>query len=75
MTFDRLQSLYRLHADEYLAAEGAAQIYRRLRRKGITIRKSNDCLIAWHAMENKIPILHKDRDFDKMARPLNIELV
>ena len=41
----------------------AAGIYRGLRRKGITIRKSVDCMIASVAIENDIPLLHNDRYF------------
>ena len=41
----------------------AAEIYRGLRRKGITIRKSVDCMIASVAIENDIPLLHNDKDF------------
>ena len=50
--------------DPVKAAIGAANIYRKLRKKGITIRKSNDCLIAYYALESDIKIIHKDRDFD-----------
>ena len=46
------------------AAVSAADIYRALRKKGITIRKSNDCLIAWYALKNSLEIIHRDRDFD-----------
>jgi len=42
----------------------ASEIYRRLRRKGITIRKSVDCMIASVALENDIPLLHNDKDFE-----------
>ena len=42
---------------------GAAEIYRTLRRKGITIRNSIDCIIASVAIENDIMLLHNDRDF------------
>ena len=41
----------------------AAEIYRSLRRKGITLRKSVDCIIASVAIENDIPLLHNDKDF------------
>ena len=41
----------------------SAEIYRTLRRKGITIRKSVDCMIAAVALEYEIPILHNDKDF------------
>ena len=42
----------------------AAEIYRDLRRKGITIRRSVDCMIASVAIENDIPLLHNDKDFE-----------
>jgi predicted nucleic acid-binding protein len=41
----------------------AAEIFRDLRRKGITIRKSVDCMIASVAIENDTPLLHNDKDF------------
>ena len=41
----------------------SAEIYRNLRKKGITIRKSVDCMIAAVAIEHNVPILHNDRDF------------
>lgn len=50
------------------AAIGAADLYRSLRKKGVTIRKSNDCLIAYYAIRVKIPILHNDSDFDAIAQ-------
>jgi predicted nucleic acid-binding protein len=46
----------------------AAQIYRELRRNGITIRKSIDCMIAATALQHKSYLLHNDRDFDMIAR-------
>ncbi|RPI76297.1 MAG: PIN domain nuclease [Desulfobacteraceae bacterium] len=45
----------------------AAQIYRRCRRQGITIRKTADCIIAQTAIENKLILLHEDTDFDRIA--------
>ena len=52
----------------------AAEIYREGRRKGHTIRSATDSLIAAIAIENAIPIWHKDRDFDAIAEytPLRI---
>jgi predicted nucleic acid-binding protein len=52
------------------AAIGAAQIYRHLRKKGITIRKSNDCLIAYYALKKSKRVIHKDRDFDLIFKNL-----
>jgi predicted nucleic acid-binding protein len=42
----------------------SADIFRYLRRRGITIRKPIDCMIAAVSVENKVPLLHNDRDFD-----------
>jgi len=42
----------------------AAEIYRQGRRKGYTIRSSTDCLIAAIAIDHKIPVWHRDRDFE-----------
>lgn len=50
------------------AAFGAAELYRSLRKKGATIRKSNDCLIAFYAIEHSIPLVHRDSDFDIIAK-------
>jgi len=44
-----------------------AQIYRRCRKKGVTIRKTVDCVIAQTAMENDLLLLHDDSDFDRIA--------
>ncbi len=41
----------------------SAQLYRTLRKNGITIKRVMDCLIATVAIENDIPILHNDKDF------------
>ena len=45
-----------------------ADIYRRGRSKGYTIRSSIDCLIAAIAIDNGVPIWHKDRDYESIAR-------
>jgi predicted nucleic acid-binding protein len=46
----------------------AAELYRSLRKRGITIRKPVDCMIAFVAIEHDIPLLHNDRDFDYIAK-------
>ncbi len=50
------------------AAVGAAELYRSLRKKGLTIRKSNDCLIAFYAIEFSIALVHSDSDFDLISK-------
>ena len=46
----------------------AAELYRFLRKRGVTIRKPIDCMIAAVAIENDICLLHNDRDFDHIAK-------
>ena len=41
----------------------SAANYRQLRRRGITVRKTIDCLIATWCIQNRVPLLHADRDF------------
>jgi len=53
-----------VYPDTYIKA---ASIYRTGRRKGITIRKIIDCLIAQTAIENNLLLLHKDEDFNQIA--------
>jgi predicted nucleic acid-binding protein len=46
----------------------AINLYRHLRKRGITIRKSVDCLIASYAILEDMYILHNDSDFTQIAR-------
>ncbi len=48
--------------------EDAAILYRRCRVEGETVRKILDCLIAAVAIRVNAPILHRDADFDVLAR-------
>jgi hypothetical protein len=50
----------------------AASNFRRLRRVGITIRKTIDLLIGTWCIENGLPLLHNDSDFRSMARHLGL---
>ncbi len=53
----------------------AADLYRMLRKQGITIRKAVDCMIAAVAIENNIPLLHNDKDFDPMEKHCGLKVV
>lgn len=48
--------------------EEAIRLYRTARRQGITVRSSVDCLIAACALRHDLEVLHRDRDFPKIAR-------
>jgi predicted nucleic acid-binding protein len=41
----------------------SAQNYRFLRQRGVTIRKTIDCLIATFVIERRFALLHSDHDF------------
>ena len=44
-------------------AIAAANNYRKLRKKGITIRKTADVIIATFCIEKGLPLLFSDKDF------------
>ena len=48
--------------------EEAADLYRRARRAGVTVRSGTDCLIAACALRHDLTVLHHDRDFGRLAK-------
>jgi len=56
-------------------AERSARNYRLLRSRGLTVRKAVDVLIATFCVENKLPLVHHDRDFDLMAPHIGLEIL
>ena len=52
----------------------ASENFRILRKKGITIRKTIDVLIATFCIEHKFALLHNDRDFDPMEKILGLKI-
>jgi predicted nucleic acid-binding protein len=60
--------------DDSLAVR-AAQHYRRLRARGITVRKTIDVMIATFCLAHDHWLLHDDRDFDPMAQILGLRVV
>jgi len=53
----------------------AADNYRWLRTRGITVRKTIDVIIGTFCLENGIRLLHNDRDFDPMEKHLGLRVV
>lgn len=64
--------ILQLEATEVAVA--AAQLYRQLRKKGVTIRKPNDCLIAAYALHFDLEICHNDVDFDQIAAHTDLKI-
>jgi len=52
-----------------------ADNYRKLRKKGMTIRKTADVIIATYCIENNIPLLFTDRDFIPFVKYLGLQPV
>jgi predicted nucleic acid-binding protein len=54
--------------------EAAADLYRRCRAGGETVRKLTDCLIAAVVLRHGAALLHRDHDFEVIARyaPLRV---
>ena len=50
----------------------AARNFRSLRERGITVRKTIDTIIATYCIENDLPLLHSDRDFDAFVEYMNL---
>jgi len=53
----------------------SAKNYRILRKKGVTVRKTIDVIIATFCIENNLPLLHSDRDFHPMEKHLNLKVI
>jgi predicted nucleic acid-binding protein len=51
----------------YPVAIQSAENYRKLRKTGITVRKTIDVIIATFCIAEGLTLLHDDRDFDPIA--------
>jgi predicted nucleic acid-binding protein len=57
------------------AALGVASLYRKIRKHGIVIRKSNDGVIAFYAIFHKATLLHYDQDFEKISQITSLKIL
>jgi predicted nucleic acid-binding protein len=62
-----------LSVDSAVDFRAAAHIYRAARRSGETVRSINDCLIAAVAIRHGARLVHRDADFDVIARLTSLE--
>ena len=53
----------------------ASQNYRTLRSYGVTVRKTIDVIIGTFCIENKLELIHNDRDFDPMEKHLGLKVL
>jgi len=70
-----LESLDQFEMFGHRMALKCAENYRALRRKGKTIRKTTDVIIATFCIENQLPLLFSDRDFIPFVENLGLRPV
>ena len=56
-------------------AIATARNYRILRRKGLTVRRTIDCLIATFCLQQGHRLLHDDRDFNPFEQHLGLQVL
>jgi len=61
-----LENVRMINTPIMTVVDHAIDLYRSLRKKGITIRKPYDCLIASYAILEDIYLFHNDSDFKQM---------
>jgi predicted nucleic acid-binding protein len=52
----------------------AAENYRKLRKNGVTVRKTIDVIIATFCIDKGFELLHNDRDFDPIENILGLKI-
>ncbi len=60
--------------DPLVMAIESANLFRFLAKKGITIRKPNDCLIASICLKLNTDLLHDDKDFTQIAKHTKLKI-
>jgi len=69
-----LQQFKMIDIDLLYVTNYAIGLYRHLRKNGITIRKSVDCLIASYAILSDMHLLHNDSDFTQIAKKSDLKV-
>ena len=70
-----LNSLEVVPLGGHSVAVQAARNFRALREKGVTIRKTIDCIIATRCIMDGLTLLHSDKDFDPFVAHLGLRSV
>ena len=53
----------------------SAENFRELRKKGVTVRKTIDTIIATYCIENQVSLLQSDRDFLPFSKYFGLHLL
>jgi len=59
----------------YELAIKSADNYRKLRKKGITVRKTIGVIIGTFCINENIPLLHDDKDFEPLVKHLSLKSI
>ena len=74
-TEQRLREFPVFAASTFDLAASAAQNFRALQRRGVTVRKTIDCIIATFCIEEGHQLLHHDSDFEPFEKHLGLRVV
>jgi len=69
-----LQNVTMINTPIMTVSDHAIDLYRSLRKEGITIRKPYDCLIASYAILEDIYLFHNDADFRQMENKSKLKI-
>lgn len=64
-----------LNNDIMFITNEAVNLYRNLRKNGVTIRKSVDCLIASYALVNNLNLFFIDKDFENIYKNTKMKII
>ena len=64
---DSLLTFHLLSLKSHESYIHAAELHRKCRKKGLTVRSTVDLLIAQIALDHQATLLHNDRDFEALA--------
>lgn len=70
-----LQQYRMIDVDLMHVTNHAIDLFRHLRKTGITVRKSIDCLIASYAILADMYLLHNDSDFTQIASESKLKIL
>lgn len=59
----------------FAIAQESIKNYRILRKKGVSIRKTIDVIIASYCIHHNISLLHRDRDFESLVQHCGLKVL
>jgi predicted nucleic acid-binding protein len=74
-TKEALEQFEIIEAGGWTLAVASARNFKALRKRGITIRNTIDCLIATSCIKGGHTLLHNDHDFDGFEKHLGLQVV